>query len=126
MSVDQLLLLSYGLLILRRLLLARLPAAGHGADNGANSGPLACISSNGADGSAADGSARSAANSLAAACGWAGVLRWRARSDCCWIDPRRLLCPSVTLRIILFLLLCALALGRVNDRLGRRRGNCQC
>ena len=126
MSVDQLLLLSYGLLILRRLLLARLPAAGHGADNGANSGPGARVPGNGADGSAAEGSARSAANSLAAACGWAGVLRWRARSDYCWIDPRRLLCPSVTLRIILFLLLCALALGRVNDRLGRRRGNCQC
>jgi hypothetical protein len=127
MSVDQVLVLSYGLLILRRLLLARLPAACHRADNGTNSGALARVSRNGANGSAAEGSARSAANSLAAACGWAGVLRWRARSDYCWIDPRRLLCPSVTLRIILFLLLGALALGRIDDRLlGRRRGNCQC
>ena len=126
MSVDQLLLLRYGLLILRRLLLARLPATGHGADNGANSGPRARVAGNGADGSAAEGSARSAANSLAAACGWTRLLGWRSRSDYRWIDTRCLLCPGVTLGIILLLLLGALALGRVDDRLLGRRGNCQC
>jgi len=126
MSVDQVLMLRYGLLILRRLLLARLPAAGHGADNRANSGPRARIAGNGADGSAAKGSARSAANSLAAACGWTRLLGWWSRCDYRWIDTSCLLCPSVALRIIFFLLLSALALGWVDNRLLGRRGNCQC
>jgi hypothetical protein len=123
MSVDQFLLLSYGLLILSRLLLARLPAAGHGADNRADSSSLSRVPRNGADGRSPGGSARSAAKSLAAACGWTRLLRWRSRRDCRWIDTGSLLCPGVTLRVILFLLLCALALGGIDDRLlGRRWG----
>jgi hypothetical protein len=121
MSVDQFLLLSYCLLILSRLLLARLPAAGHGADNGADSSSLPRVPRNGADGGPSGGSARSAAKSLAAACGWTRLLRWRSRSDCRWIDTGSLLCPGVTLRVILFLLLCALALGGINNRLLGRR-----
>jgi hypothetical protein len=124
MIVDQLLLLGYCLLILGGLLLARLPAAGHGANNCAGSGTRSGVSRDRTDGSPTGGSPGSAAKSLTAAYGWTRLLRWRARSDYCRIDTRSLLCPGVTLRVILFLLLYALALGGIHDRLLRRRRDC--
>jgi hypothetical protein len=124
--MDQLLLLGYGLLILGCLLLARLPATGHGADDGTDSGSFAGISRNRANGRAARGSSGSAAKPLPSAHRWTGLLRRRARSHCRRIDPRVLFRPGVTLRVVLFLLRGALAFRGIDDRLLRGRGSCQC
>jgi len=113
------------LLILRRLLLARLPAAGHRADDGADSGARARITRDGADRRAARGSPGGAANSLTAACGWTSLLWWWTRSHDRRINTRSLLCPGVTFCVILFLLFRALTFGGIHDRLLRRSWDCQ-
>jgi hypothetical protein len=78
MSIDQLLLLGYCLLILGRLLLARLPSTDHRTNNRASSSAGAGISRDGTDGSSTGGAPGSAANSLTATYRWTRLLRWRS------------------------------------------------
>jgi hypothetical protein len=112
------------LLILGRLLLAGLPPAGHGADNRANTGSLPGVSRNGADRRPTRRSTRGTAHALTAAYGWTGLLRRRSRTHGCRIDPGGLLCPSVTLCVIFFLLGRTLTFCGISDRLLRHCRGC--
>jgi hypothetical protein len=115
--LDQLLLLSLRLLILRRPLLASPTAARHGANNCPGCCPCAGVSRDRSKSRPACSTPCGTPQALTAPDCWASLLWGRAGGYHRRVNARRLPGPRRALGLILALLLHALAFRRVDDRL---------